>query len=370
MMEKKLRWILICSALLGFSIHLQRPKERDSSPGFNLTPWIKEHHQRLRQRYPDPEHADFLLSTTLGEKRWLNPRTKKLHQKFNLTHLFTPSGLHFGALVLLIRPFVSSPLWRSLFYLAPLTLAGFHSCKRVGLILASKSLFKGRELYPLFLLIMALDYAFGSYRHSPLSFLYSFTFLGIFIVSGESSKFSLIFNLFVANIILAFFSGGAISPWSIFMGFALTWLFCLFFPLLFLSVFIPPLAFLTGPLIAKWFQLLEGTPSPEFFVSASVPLILVLIFQRQLTPLLVGGLLMIHCEPLKQRSAKERFLTERVLPAHAVSKVVPKKYGLQVDSERWGLRCRYELVRDEWRASCRDLPAWKKRQKLVANESS
>ncbi len=329
-----------------------------------------EQHQRLRQHYTNAEHADFLISTTLGEKRWLNPATRALHQKFNLTHLFTPSGLHFGALLFFIRPLIRSPLWRSLFYLAPLTLAGFYSCKRVGLILASKSLFKGRELYPLFLIIMALDYAFGSFRHSPQSFLYSFTFLGIFIASAESSKLSLIFNLFVANLILAFFSGGAIAPWSIVMGFALTWLFCLFFPLLFLSVFVSPLSFLTGPMIAKWFALLHHTPAPEFFVSASLPLIVVLIFRQQLSALLMALLLLLHSAPLKERSGKARFLTERILPAHAVSKIVRKKYGLQVDSQRWGLRCRYELVRDEWRASCRDLPAWKKRQKLVANESS
>lgn len=369
-MDKKLRWILICSALLGFSIHLERPLEGKRPLGFNLSPWIIKHHQRLREQYTTAEHADFLISTTLGEKRWLNPATRALHQKFNLTHLFTPSGLHFGALILLIRPFIRSPLWRVFFYLAPLTLTGFYSCKRVGLILASKSLFKGMELYFLFLFVMGLDYAFGSYQHSPQSFLYSFTFLGIFIASAESSKLSLLFNLFLANLVLALFSGDAISPWATLMGFGLTWFFCLFFPLLFLSVFISPLATICGPLIGRWFTLLESVPAPKFFVSASLPLLLVLIFRRQLSPLLMAVLLMIHSEPLKQRSARERFLTEQILPAHAVSKVVRKKYGYQVDSSRWGLRCRYEMVRDEWRARCRDLPAWIKRQKLITNESS
>ncbi len=369
-MDKRLRWILICSALLGFFIQLQRPNPTRDTSGADLTAWIMDRHDHLRASYQEPEHADYLISTTLGEKRWLNIETKRLHQKFNLTHLFTPSGLHFGALALALRPLLRTPLLRALFYLAPLCLSGFYSCKRVGLLLASKSLFRGISLYALFLLVMAIDFAFGTYQSSPQSFLYSFTFLGIFLVSSEHSKVALFFNLLIAQLTISLFSGESIAPWGVFIGLIFTPIFCLFFALLFLGLFIPALSPLISPLLSAWFNLLRMTPAPEFYISASLPLVFVLVFRNRIPMLLSATLLLFHCESIGPTKGHARFLNEKPLPEHAVSEIVRKRYGYQVDSNKWGLRCRYELVKESWRASCRDLPAWKKRQKLVANESS
>lgn len=369
-MNKRLHWILICSALLSFWIQLQRPSKVEQKPQSELTPWIIRQHQALRRVYAEREQADFLLSITLGEKRWLNPATKRLHQKFNLTHLFTPSGLHLGALLLILRPFLRAPLLRALLYLTPLSLSGFYSCKRVGLLFACKTLFKGLSLYFLFLFIMALDFAFGTYKLSPLSFLYSFTYFGIFLVSHVDSKLKLFISLLRAQIILGFFTGSLVAPLGILMGLILTPLFCAFFPLCFLGVFIKGLSPILSFLLTGWFKLLNLLPTPEFFIASSFPLVLLALFKERI-PLKVSFLLLlIHSTPLGGPRKNERFLRERILPKTAVSQVIRKPYGYQVDSIKWGLRCRYELIQESWRASCRDLPAWKKRQKLVTNEGS
>src|SRR5690606_23147779 len=111
-----------------------------------------------------PENADFTISTTLGEKRWLNPATRQLHQKFNLAHLFTPSGLHFSSLMFVIGFFVKRRVLRIFIFLSPLLFNSFYSCKRVGLLFGVREVMPKISLYGLFLLVMALDLLFGTFK--------------------------------------------------------------------------------------------------------------------------------------------------------------------------------------------------------------
>ena len=365
-MSKATIWIFICSALLAFKIfHDPLKPQKDNAP-INASSWIQRRHHNLRAHFKDPELADYLLSVTVGEKRWLNPSTKALHKKFTLTHLFTPSGLHFGTLIMVLRLFIKSRWLLLPFYLAPFLFGGFYSCKRVGLILGSKNIFSNTSLYALMLIMMSLDYALGTYEYSPKSFLYSFTFLGVFISLIGSGKGRIFFTLIATHIVLAYFTGDPIAPLGIFMGLLLTPLFCLAFPLLFLSVFISALMPLSEWVLSLWFSLLQHLPTPETFFYASFPLLIATLCNRRLPVPIITLLLLIHSDPCHSSKRGRNYSFERLLPEKVVSQIVRKNYGYLVDSKAWGLRCRYTLAGDEWRAKCRDLPAWKKRQKLVA----
>lgn len=364
-MAKSTHWILFCALVLGLKMAWLRSKPQTSDSILSLDKVTQGRHQSLRQRFTNPEHADFIISTTLGEKRWLNPKTRKLHRQFNLTHLFTPSGLHFSALMLLVRFFVRSRWLKICLYLAPLTLGGLHSCKRVGLLFGVREFFPKISLYALFLGVMALDYAFGTYRQSPASFLYSFIFLGVFITMGASTQLRVFLNLICANIIISYVFQTPLAPWGVFWGLLLTPLFSLFFPLLFLNLILPFLAPLSHFILTAWFYVLEKIPAPEFYFTASLPLLLALFLRRKIHPLLLALLLLIHTEALANEKKCLFCGSERALPLSAVSRMTRAKSGYTVDSMKWGLRCRSVLSESEWRVRCSDLPAWKKKMRLV-----
>lgn len=159
--------------------------------------------------------------------KWIKDQYKSL----GLNHLFTPSGFHLSAVMMPFMKLIKSKRWQ--FYILLLigvgifSMSGQGALKRMVLIKLNQNLF-GQKTG--FVLALLLDMLLGSFTDSPLSFCYSFLFLGI-IYSGSSLLF---IWFFFAQSLIAYFSGDLISPLIMILSPLLNVAFALAMPLLFL----------------------------------------------------------------------------------------------------------------------------------------
>jgi competence protein ComEC len=100
--------------------------------------------------------------------------------------------------------------------------------------------------FHLFLLTFLIDFFLGSFEQSPLSFSYSFLFLGLIFAQDEFNKKKLLLYFLGAQIILSFFNGEGFYLIGIINGFLITSLFSLLFPLWLIIFFLPSKMTLTS----------------------------------------------------------------------------------------------------------------------------
>lgn len=159
--------------------------------------------------------------------RWI----KFQYQQLGLNHLFTPSGFHLSAVMLPFMKFIKSKNAQGfiLFIIALVlfNLRGQGALKRMVLIKLNQH-FLGQKTG--FIIALLMDVLLGSFNNSPLSFCYSFLFLGI--IYSRSAFMFLWF--FFAQCLIAYFSGALISPLIIVLSPLLNLAFALAMPLLFL----------------------------------------------------------------------------------------------------------------------------------------
>lgn len=203
-------------------------------------------HLYLRLSYDDLELADLHLSYVSGVKSSLDKATKTIHEKLHLLHLFTPSGLHLAGFYLLLSPLLkflgrkrSFPL-KVLLCLLPLGLPGLYSIKRISLVklghlVRHKFSLENFSSLKIFYLTFLLDFIFGSYSHSPLSWILSFLFLGTLLSLGGSAPFCIPFALLTAQAIASTFIEQDFNLLGGLLGILLSTLFTLVFPLLLLN---------------------------------------------------------------------------------------------------------------------------------------
>ncbi len=198
----------------------------------------------IKKKFKSKENANLFFAYTTGlTKKKLSRRTKRNHRTFFLNHLFTPSGLHLSSFLSFILIFKKLSFLKYFVFILPFFLNGFYSLKRIGGIQIINSIFSVKRFY-IFLFVFLFDYIFGSYRHSPLSFTYSFLFLGCFysvdkkIIEILQLK-RIIISIIFAQVLLCFLTGNFINPINTFLGFLLSSLFSLFFPILVLTLLFP-----------------------------------------------------------------------------------------------------------------------------------
>jgi hypothetical protein len=161
-------------------------------------------------------------SYLLGKKNRLLPQQKEVHRFFYLQHLLTPSGQHLQYIYFFLRPIQWFPILGQMFYqglcllfclflcflpvdLALRRMAAFHfifqsfSLLNKFFLSAKKdddhSLWVQEYSYLLFFLFFMTDFFLGTYQYSPLSFSYSFLFLGTLLLS-QRKEFSYVYDLF------------------------------------------------------------------------------------------------------------------------------------------------------------------------------
>jgi len=186
-----------------------------------------------------------LRSYVLGDKKGLSRSLKWAHQALALQHLFTPSGLHLSSIFLLIRPLLKiiSPRisWvLSLFlFILPFSLPGFWSIKRISLIKILKHFFPKISWFNAFLISFFIDFFLGTFKYSPLSFCFSFLFLGLIFSLEGKGKDPLPFVLFTGQIVIAFFWQSLVNPFAIMFGQFLSLVFSFLFPIFFIGFWLP-----------------------------------------------------------------------------------------------------------------------------------
>lgn len=208
-------------------------------PFFKSDPVLKlRNFHSARQKVPAQkiELLELWESILTGRSAPLSRLTKETYQKLGLKHVFTPSGFHLSALVAPMVFFLRSRR-QKLGLLVSIGgvlsfVPGFAALKRMILI-------KGLQLHfglkTGFISALFLDVLFGSFQDSPLSFTYSFLFLGL-IYSG-AGKLTLALLFFLAQLLIAYFQGALISPLLLFWCPLLNLCFSLCLPLLFLLSF-------------------------------------------------------------------------------------------------------------------------------------
>jgi hypothetical protein len=83
-----------------------------------------------------------------------------------------------------------------------------------------------------FLITFAASFLIGDFKNSPLSFVYSFIFLGTFFSLRDYSKLTLIMGLFSTQLIIGLFMGEKVSLLAIPAGLLGGFLFTMIFPAL------------------------------------------------------------------------------------------------------------------------------------------
>jgi hypothetical protein len=90
------------------------------------------------------------------------------------------------------------------------------------------------SLEHVFFLTFLTAFCLGHFHRSPMGFIYSFAYLGVFFSLRDQSKIMLIAGLFSIQLILGLFSGEKVSLLSIAFGLFGSFAFTLLFPLLLL----------------------------------------------------------------------------------------------------------------------------------------
>ncbi|WP_157680545.1 ComEC/Rec2 family competence protein [Bacteriovorax sp. Seq25_V] len=198
--------------------------------------------------FSSKDRAHLYQSFVLGNKYGLSPEKKDKLKVMGLYHLMTPSGLHYSCLLFLLIFLKRKYNNRYLSYLEILIgvaihtfLPGFYAFKRVALLRSlkvSNDIFLDRKFSRLEILLcfLCFDILFGTFRFSNVSFLMSILFIGIFYLRG-SSKFFIVFNLFIGQIIMAYIFGNEVSILNLILSPFYTMIFSFLYPLLCFNIF-------------------------------------------------------------------------------------------------------------------------------------
>ncbi len=284
----------------------------------------------IREKFKKGVHFDLIMSYVTGNKRGLPRKLKKSHKTLNITHLFTPSGLHFSSLYFFFIPLFNYLKKRSIpaFFLihtimcaAPFLLVGFNSIKRICIFHELK-IIKGFsknekirqvENFYIILLTFIIDALRGSFFESPLSFCYSFIFLSLLFCHEDFKTRRIFFYFLGAQIILTFFSMEHFSLLGLAFGFFLTLIFSYLFPV-WLTIFFIPMKLQSIFNITSFYEesisffvksilfLTNLTLEFDFYFS-SLPLIFTVLIcsykmKKKIKLTIITILLLIHSNPL------------------------------------------------------------------------
>lgn len=229
----------------------------------------------------DSTAMSLLLAFNTGEKKQIKKDILKKYKILQLHHLFVPSGIHFSAVMISIAPFLLFIKKFNIYFfflvkialsLSPFLLDGFFSLKRIGLFKATLYIIK-IDPFLVFLITFFLDFLFGTYQYSHLSFIYSFLFLGIILSSNKSNIHWLPFNLLGGQIIIASLSFKSLTITGFLFSFILTSIFSFIFPILFFCFWLGEIFFLSPvlSLINIYDQLVLICANISSFIGSYLP---------------------------------------------------------------------------------------------------
>ena len=304
-----------------------------------------------------------LFAYTIGGQKEVPRSLTTAHKNLYLIHLFTPSGLHLSSLFFFLTPLLSFLKFRSFNYffaasllltLPPFFLDGFWAVKRVAFLRLLWLVFKKTplklSLFTVFILAFILDFFFGTFKDSPLSFTYSFLFLGLIFAGQKWPSIWLPLFLMLGQFVVCFLQDIPFYPLNFFLGFLLTSLFSLLFPLFFLAFCFPQISLIAKFFLSIFLFLVENGStflknSPSFFISGDL-LILIFLFISSLDFKKKGILLiffaLFHSVPLenfKVVANKSFYLADE---KNGIEKILRTEKGYKIHYKE-GWVCNYQI---------------------------
>lgn len=322
----------------------------------------------VKQRVPaeDMDLLELWESILTGRSAPLSRLMKDKYKELGLNHIFTPSGFHLSAVLFPIMKIMKSPKLQLGFLLilgsAMYFLPGFGALKRMILIKANQNIF---SLHVGFLSALLLDMFFGTFQTSPLSFTYSFLFIGI-IYSGLRGL-GLIIWFFFAQILIAYFQGNDISLLLLIFSPFLNFIFTFLMPVLFLLSF--PLwdwQLATGLFLLKIVQRIVDVCAeisfhyPTIEVNIMIFVIVIFIYLRQRRWIMMC--LICFCASLNLDVSKTPASgTIEFRPKGQITKTIYRESDVTVFFSDG--RCRMKLVRGYWFENCSPVKRSSRRKK-------
>ena len=281
--------------------------------------------------------------------KWIKNQYKSL----GLNHLFTPSGFHLSAVMMPFMKLIKSKSWQLwiliIVGLGIFSMDGQGALKRMVLIKLNQNIW-GKKTG--FIVALLMDMLFGSFTDSPLSFCYSFLFLGI-IYSGSGFLF---LWFFFAQSMIAYFNGDLISPLILLFSPLLNVAFAVSMPVLFLLAF--PLCQWQVQLGLKILGCLQKLVELSAHLSQLVPsweinigvLLCFGLFYFRKRKLLTLALLLVTFSLNQDRNKIPSFGRYDYVPNGRVLRIVPDETGETVYFNDG--KCKRKLVRGTWWENC------------------
>jgi hypothetical protein len=185
-------------------------------------------------------NAQLVKAMCLGEKRGIPKKTVQKFKDLQIMHLLTPSGLHFSSLYFPLKALTPKIFSNSVLTIALIFspfLLGFFALKRVIIYHFIRQICRLNSSKLAFLFTFFVAGVCGSYKQSPLSFIYSFLFWGLIIGSHKMNKLFTMKALIFGQVMLAYFNTSSIFPIAHIMNFILTSIITAVFPLMFMNFF-------------------------------------------------------------------------------------------------------------------------------------
>lgn len=316
----------------------------------------------------DKDHLAFWYGLISGNTQSLSKNYKEKYKRIGLSHAFTPSGFHLSAVLTplnLLLPKKWTMPFLVVLSLLIFSLPGLDPLKRMGLI----KLINQKFDKTLSLGISAIICLFlGQLNSSPLSFIFSFFFLGI-IYSGLKN-IALVIWFFIGQLLICFFQGESISFLNLLFSPLANFILGLITPVLFLLSY--PLwdfTLVLGVNIIKSFDkivellYLFTLKGPSVEVHSFTIMLIVLMLLRKLKLFFIGLLLFSTTLNLEKptRRWSERYYFEPSEQAFRIQ----QKDGI-IHSFYQDGKCMERIVMGRWEKRCspKRAPRKKKIKKL------
>lgn len=188
----------------------------------------------------EPSAKSLYISSITGNKKGLSRKLKKTFQNYGLLHLMTPSGIHLSSIIVLIKFHRLFAIFFMILILCFLQKYDtYNSMERILIFRLISSIFP-KVINPHYIFISTLIIAvfIGHYHNSPLSLCFSLLFWGTIILFKEN-KIKLIFFLNFTLLFTSSLMDHQIAPSSILINPLFTFIYSLFFPVLFINLLLP-----------------------------------------------------------------------------------------------------------------------------------
>lgn len=312
--------------------------------------------QTISKEFNSRSMATLLNAFITGNKKSIYPTVKKKFDRLALSHLFTPSGIHLASLYFLLLPFLKRSK-NKLIILIPLLgfsyfFTPFHSIKRILLMKVTAVWLDQRDIFKVFIISFLWDFFLGTYSISPLSYAYSFLFLGIIISFQNRPKLYLPIALFGGQIMTQFFTDIPLTTTGFIWNFALTSLFSFLYPFFFIIFLFPKIPY-SENLIHFFYQAVSFSSNTAVSIGSFMATFNLVILTLYLSiggrKSLIIGLLLIFCsEPLLNIKRQPRY--QRSQPRIPYKIIEKNKMGYKTwHSDR---TCQHRLGPSDYKIKC------------------